>query len=143
MGDLDQLLEAGGQSGVYRITGMSATEALAAARRRHWQGAHINAATVRGKADFLTAAARGLHLPSYFGKNWDAFEECIRDLPPAEGYLVWIEDPALFARSRPQEWKTALSILRDAATFWQAQGRPFYVLLQNTRGSAPDLPLLR
>jgi RNAse (barnase) inhibitor barstar len=31
------------------------------------------------KASFLAAAARDLEFPDYFGGNWDAFEECVRD----------------------------------------------------------------
>lgn len=31
------------------------------------------------KPSFLAAAARDLQFPEYFGANWDAFEECLRD----------------------------------------------------------------
>ena len=35
---------------------------------------------LRRKRDLLRALAIGLKLPAYFGHNWDALEECLRDL---------------------------------------------------------------
>ncbi|MCE9607179.1 MAG: barstar family protein [Planctomycetia bacterium] len=34
----------------------------------------------RGKQKVLGALAKGLRFPSYFGWNWDALDECLRDL---------------------------------------------------------------
>ena len=41
------------------------------------------------KAAFLAACARDLHFPDYFGGNWDAFEECLRDFGTGPTLLVW------------------------------------------------------
>lgn len=38
------------------------------------------------KRDLLAVLARRLDFPGYFGWNWDALEECLRD-------LAWIEHP--------------------------------------------------
>jgi hypothetical protein len=35
---------------------------------------------VRSKQPLLAALACQLNFPDYFGHNWDAFEECVRDL---------------------------------------------------------------
>lgn len=35
---------------------------------------------IRTKQDLLGLLARGLRFPEFYGGNWDAFEECIRDL---------------------------------------------------------------
>jgi len=40
---------------------------------------HIPAAA-RGKQKVLGVLAKGLRFPSYFGWNWDALDECLRDL---------------------------------------------------------------
>lgn len=37
-------------------------------------------AKARGKEKLLNVLARGLRFPKYFGHNWDALEECLRDL---------------------------------------------------------------
>lgn len=37
-------------------------------------------AKARGKEKLLSVLATKLRFPSYFGHNWDALEECLRDL---------------------------------------------------------------
>lgn len=37
-------------------------------------------AKARGKEKVLGVLARGLRFPAYFGWNWDALDECLRDL---------------------------------------------------------------
>lgn len=61
---------------------------------------------VTDKAGFLAAAARDLQFPDYFGNNWDAFEECVRDFGTDRGstLVVWTGAAAL-----PQD-------VRDMAT---------------------------
>lgn len=142
MAPFDQVGKLLDEAGVYRVAGLSAAQAMDAARAWNWRSGHLNATSVDSKAGFLRAAAGALEFPRYFGHNWDGFEECLRDLPAAEGYLLYISEPSLFARRQPREWATALSILADVADFWRKQGKPFYVLLQRTRGAAPQLPLL-
>jgi hypothetical protein len=67
------------------------------------------------KADLLAFLARAFPLPSYFGHNWDALEECLLDLD-------WLKNPKValihhdtpLAKS-PADQKTYLSILAKAA----------------------------
>lgn len=71
------------------------------------------------KRDLLAVLARGLDFPGYFGWNWDALEECLRD-------LAWIEHPrriALVHEALPfqPDWDnraTYLSILKQAVATW-------------------------
>jgi len=43
-------------------------------------------AKARGKEKLLSVLAAKLRFPSYFGHNWDALEECLRD-------LSWLGEP--------------------------------------------------
>ena len=66
------------------------------------------------KQALMSAVAERLCFPDYFGGNWDAFEECIRDLswiPPGPILLVHSDIPLGndFANAR-----TYLTILRGA-----------------------------
>jgi hypothetical protein len=71
------------------------------------------------KRDLLTVLARGLDFPGHFGWNWDALEECLRD-------LAWIEHPRrilLIHEGLPfqPDWNnraTYLSILKEAVAAW-------------------------
>jgi hypothetical protein len=42
--------------------------------------AAIDGATIKDGADLLAALGHALAFPAYYGQNWDAAEECLRDL---------------------------------------------------------------
>lgn len=75
---------------------------------------------VTTKAGLMKALSEALRFPDYFGGNWDALEECIRDL-----YWLPDGDVALVHEDVPLEddrrsLTTYLSILRDAVEKWAA-----------------------
>jgi hypothetical protein len=53
---------------------------------------HVDARDVGGKADFMTEIATAARFPAYFGWNWDAVSDLLRDLSwaPASGYVLLI-----------------------------------------------------
>jgi RNAse (barnase) inhibitor barstar len=70
------------------------------------------------KAALLDQLYRQLRFPDYFGDNWDALEECIRDLswlPP--GAVVVIHQDLPLDTDIPN-LKIYLSILCDAVKKW-------------------------
>lgn len=146
MDELDILLGGSVQPGIYRFVGRaSSADMLARAARAGWQGWRLNGHSIDSKASFLAACARAMRFPGYFGRNWDAFEECITDLSwqPAAGYLLIFESPYHFAHAAPRDWAMALRILDETAAYWQSKERPFYTILRRTYGVAPGLALLR
>jgi hypothetical protein len=70
-------------------------------------------AGLRDKAALLDALARVLVLPPYFGHNWDALDECLRD-------LHWLASPRVVLAHADlpladADRATYLQILRDDA----------------------------
>lgn len=132
--------------GVYQFTSRAQSKTIQATAQQHgWQYVHIDGHTIHDKAAFLHAFARALHFPAYFGQNWDAFEECLRDLswlPPAEGRLVLYDDVAALATHQPEAWQVGLAILREAVAFWRQQKRPLAVLLRKPGNAAGNLAKL-
>lgn len=60
----------------------------------------------------------GLRLPDYFGMNWDALHECIRDLswlPPGQVVLAHADVPLA---GDPSNQGVYLSIITDAIAHW-------------------------
>lgn len=90
------------------------------------------------KMAMIDAVAEALSFPDYFGRNWDALEECLLDLAWREGGLALLIDDAQVPESRaPSEWRELLEILHDAARFWKREGRVFSVFLQGSHAAWP------
>ena len=50
----------------------------------------LHGSEITGKEELMDGLAVGFSLPGYFGRNWDAVDECLRDLSwlPARGYVL-------------------------------------------------------
>ncbi|MFD8755899.1 barstar family protein [Kitasatospora sp. NPDC059577] len=76
-----------------------------------------------------------LRLPAYFGWNWDALSDCLRDLAwlPADHYLLVVERSALLLRECPEARETLFGVLETAGRHWARRpdlpGRSFNSLL--------------
>lgn len=73
-------------------------------------------ATVTTKEELLQALAKGLNLPTYFGWNWDALEECLRDLSwiPFPRHILLFHEAVPFAEDSSDR-SIYLDILKQAA----------------------------
>jgi hypothetical protein len=74
------------------------------------------AGRLQRKHDLLRAVATGLNFPHYFGGNWDALEECLRDLSwldVGEGVIFVHEQVPLADRDQR---RTYFEILRNSQT---------------------------
>jgi hypothetical protein len=141
------LLSGAAAPGVYQWTSRAQVKTIQTTAQQHgWQCVHIDGRAIQDKAALLHAFARALHFPAYFGQNWDAFEECLRDLswlPPAQGRLVLYDDVASLATHQPGAWQVALAILQEAVAFWQQQQPPLAVLLRKPGRGVINLPKLQ
>lgn len=137
--------------GLYRYVGFETTDQLLrSASLWGWRAWHIHGESIRTKHDLIDALARAMPLPEWQGRNWDALEESLRDLPetrtganPAKGYLLVWNAPYGMHRHQPGAFQTALSVLQDVTDFWQQQGVPFCVLFRRTYGAVPSLPTIQ
>ncbi len=121
--------------GVYRLPARTRPASVRrAVEPAGWRVFSIDGKDISDKPAFLGAVAAAMQFPDYVAKNWDAFEEAVRDLEwaPARGYVLIYAHAGQFARSH--DWPTALSILNEAIRYWQTQKTPLYVLL----GDVPD-----
>jgi hypothetical protein len=73
------------------------------------------------KAGLLERCAEVLRFPSWFGHNWDAFFDCLVDLPGARrarGCIIVLRHAAELRANSPEAFDTARSIFGDAAKVW-------------------------
>ena len=82
-------------------------------------------AKAKGKEKLLSVLAAKLRFPSYFGHNWDALEECLRDLSwLAEQPRVVIVHEALPFSSAGETLSIYQVILADAVAVHRQRGTP-------------------
>ena len=131
-------------------SGIFAAPALAgplrhAARCTGIEWRDLDLAGVRDREAFFGRVERTLDLPDYFGRNWDAFRECLLDLAATgtPGLVAHWRRGAELARRDPDTVRTALEILQETATWWGSSGRVFILAVERGSARGIDLPPLR
>jgi hypothetical protein len=82
---------------------------------------HSAGSETRRVSDLDDDFAAALQFPWYFGENWAAFDECIKDLAwlPAEaGYVVVLTDPLLVLEDSPEDFAVLVRVLGSAVEEW-------------------------
>jgi hypothetical protein len=117
-----QLLEVGDPALVAHIGSAADFDELAqqlddhGATPRRMQGSAMT--TLDGLFDEVSS---GLFFPNYFGRNWDALDECLVDLSwlPAPAYVLLIDGALDVLSDEPvEQLETFLRILARAAADW-------------------------
>lgn len=131
MGKLGQRLSDASRSGVYRV---SAAAAIVEAARE----SRADLARIDARDDVLEGIARALEFPAWFGRNWDALEDCLGDLSwrPDRGRVLLFE-----AYPPADRLDVLLDVLRATAQYWAQRGRAFFAVFVDP-GRGLDLPEL-
>ncbi|MCX4777133.1 barstar family protein [Streptomyces sp. NBC_01264] len=111
--------------------------ALEAAEAAGWATVRLDLDGVRSKAELMRRCGAALSVPEYFGGNWDALADALRDLswlPAAPGRLLVVTSWRGYAEARSADWETLREILEEAVDFWRAESEG--------EGDAPGLTVL-
>ncbi len=81
----------------------------------------------------LVTLGEALSFPAYFGRNLDAFNDCLGDVevPEVGGLLLVLDDFAPYAASFRREAQVVLDICADHSRRFLMTGRRFLVLVQS------------
>ncbi|MEH0819818.1 MULTISPECIES: barstar family protein [unclassified Micromonospora] len=92
----------------------------------------------RNRRDLFELLAQALHLPDWFGRNWDALADCLLDPDDARPLALCVDDAdQLLADEPPAQFATLLAVFDDV---WSHGRYPVRVVL---RTSSDRLPALR
>ncbi len=80
--------------------------------------------SVRSKEKLLAVLSQGLRFPRYFGGNWDALEECLRD-------LSWLPE------------KASIAIVHEQLPFGDGENRRTYFEILQAAGQRKDGRMLQ
>lgn len=125
------------RSGVYRApASVDVLRKSAGKRKCVWVELPLSA--VSSKKQFMAVCAKQMKLPSYFGGNWDALADCVRDFNwlAAEGYVLHLTGSEKFAKASPDDYQTALDVFTEAADYWKRKDAVFVVLVDGARDLA-------
>jgi hypothetical protein len=123
------------QSGVYRTPAHVDAVRQSIAPGKAWLEIDLGRA---GNKNELMEAFADSGFPAGFGRNWDALADALSDLSwaPAEGYVLRLGNAGRAALALGNEWATLIEVLRHAADYWKAHGKPFVALVDD----AGELP---
>jgi RNAse (barnase) inhibitor barstar len=143
MSALTKILSDGKLSGVYHPT-QGPNEIARTAKAAKLSVVKLDLRKVRGKKGFLARLAKALHCPPYFGMNWDALSDCLRDLSWLNdtGWVMILLNGQEFAVKNQDDFTTAIDVLQTAAEYWRSHGKPFWILLYGDKDWNPGLPEL-
>ncbi|MFH1619184.1 MAG: barstar family protein [bacterium] len=102
-------------------------EAIAEAGRLGWFTAVLDFSSASDKRSMMKQFAVQMKFPDYFGHNWDALEECLKDLQEwikAPGYLLIIRGYDASEGKFPEEMKNICEILESVSAFWSSRKPP-------------------
>lgn len=144
-GTLHALLTGALPAGVYRLASRARAGTIARMAEEHGRRFfYLDGRQIATKSDFMQACAKAMQFPSYFGYNWDALEDSLRDLswaPAQNGYLVLYDCAGHFA-ARREDFDTALDIFHSAVDYWRGTTTPMAVLLRGAGRAGAGLPWL-
>ena len=129
--------------GVFRCHTPLPDRAMQAATQSGMRVVSAKLAAVRDKNAFLNALATALQFPAHFGHNWDAFYDCLLDLPQGEGHgtFLVLREASGFAKTEPEEFAAAVDTLADAAEYWNGKNRALLSVVElEAAALAPELP---
>jgi RNAse (barnase) inhibitor barstar len=74
-----------------------------------------DAAASSNHGDFLAGIGGALDLPDYYGGNWDALDECLRDLPPGRAVVLVVRGAEALWRRAPRDAAMLLELWQRIA----------------------------
>lgn len=90
----------------------------------------INGDAIDSKLDLMAALADVFRFPDYFGANWDAVDECLRELESwvgPGGHLLLVSAGDSLWRREPELCGLLARAWIDVAGAWIERGIPFHL----------------
>jgi hypothetical protein len=131
MATIDLIISGQAVPQIYRLDNDVAPEELAAMlQEQDGELFYLDGAEMTDKTQLMQEFAAVLNFPDYFGGNWDALQDCLKD-------VSWLDEDAthcvlLFDRWEKCTSPALIDILQDAVAGWAEAADAVYVLLRTT-----------
>ena len=143
MMSLDQLLSNLTLSGAC-ATREPAAALTAVANSKGYGVYRIDLSGITDKAALMDRLQDVLQFPEWFGRNWDALEDCLTDMAWRDdvGYVLLFHGGADLRRREKALFDTLVDVLKTAADYWRGAERPFWAFFLDVPPDAalPSFP---
>lgn len=129
-------------AGVFRCSADQASVLLRQAEAQRYLTASIDLPPQVTPATLFEGFASALRFPDWFGANWDALSDCLTDLSwlDESGYLITLHGYSDAFSGGNNDSETLQSVLEDVCAYWQDEGVPFGVLIEDGPAALPAFP---
>lgn len=132
------------QAGVYHLVG-DARALGGAAAAAGLMVVYADIGHAHNKKEYLEQLSKAMRFPEWFGGNWDALADCLKDLSwlQAKGWVVILERSKHFCGGHGHEFKEAMAVMAEASEYWRGEGKPFWTLIGGPDGwksGWPEMP---
>lgn len=122
-------------AGVHRLRSKEPTSAVAEGlERAGWSVRVVDLADAADKAAIMDRFVDGLALPAWFGRNWDALSDSLRDLgwwaPGTRGRVIVVRGAGRTDTGTDADRATLADVLEEAVGSWAVTATPLVVLLR-------------
>ena len=100
----------------------------------------IDLSGISDKVALMERLQGALQFPAWFGRNWDALEDCLTDMSWHDdvGFVLLFDGAGDLRRHQKSLFDALLDVLRSAADYWRGEERPFWALFLDM---SPDATL--
>jgi RNAse (barnase) inhibitor barstar len=131
-------------AGVHHLPHGSLDMLLAGAKAAGCLVLLVDLSAARNKEEMLTAVAKGLRFPGWFGHNWDALTDSLLDMGwlPATGYVIILEHCDGVHGRAEADFVALMQVLQAAAVTWREDDVPFWCLVDMQADGIAWLPTM-
>jgi RNAse (barnase) inhibitor barstar len=92
----------------------------------------LDGAKIASKDELLSQFAQAMEFPIYFSNNWDALEECLRDLQwlSARGYVIQFKEADRFIEMCKSDFRILVQIIKSVSRHWKANNIEFILIVE-------------
>jgi len=132
------------KAGIFKLARTNLPAMLAAADELKLACFHVDLKNARNVPGLMKAMKRDLKLPSWFGSNLDALNDCLTDFSwhPAPGYVITLDGLSSLSAT-PTSFAAFNQVLASAVEEWKARDTPFWIFYlteapENGKSSTPQ-----
>lgn len=138
----EQILSKTERAGIYHLAATRRVAIEAAARQLRFNHWHLAIAPGQTTGSVLEEIGKLLHLPEWYGANFDALNDCLSDPEclPGKGHILMLAGSDHLHAGDPDGFATLLDVFGAAANALREAGIPLWILLDGTAPGVRSLP---